>query len=234
MSCVTPHRYLSAVRTRPRIQQSPKQLATVDAHGRGNSDQSSYTPDVKGGYLLFGDGGVDDGEDADVIIHEGGHALSESAAPDSRSGTERGGLDEGIGDYVVASYSYDLDTWRWFDLFNWDGQNEFWPGRTGISQRSYATTSTNNIHIRRDMGCNPDADQARARGQVMDRIAFQELYANYPNMSLADGALLMIEADSMLYQGTHTNTLLRYFCERELVAGSTCATVNTIFRSENP
>ena len=198
----------------------------VDSHGKGNSDQSSYTPDAQGGYLLFGDGGVDDAEDADVIIHEYGHALSEAAAPGTRSGLERRGLDEGICDYLAASYSYDLDPWRWYEIFNWDGHNEFWPGRQGVSQLSYPPNNTSIYRYGELWAATLMQIRQEIGATVTDRLVLQELYGNFPGMTLPDAARLMIEADSMLYQGQHSGVLLRYFCERNLIMGNTCSAVN--------
>ena len=69
-------------------------------------DQSVFIGNSGNSYLLFGEGGVDDAEDADVIIHEYAHAISYAASPETNSGTERRGLDEGLGDYFAAIYSY--------------------------------------------------------------------------------------------------------------------------------
>ncbi|MEM9984232.1 MAG: T9SS type A sorting domain-containing protein, partial [Bacteroidota bacterium] len=202
------------------------QPVRADAHGRGDLDQSVYVPDNQGGYMLFGDGGVDDGEDADVIIHEYGHALSEAAAPGTKSGRERRGLDEGIGDYVAASYSRDLSPWNWYQIFNWDGHNEFWSGRNALSQLSYPPSNisiytygilwaSTLMQIREELG-----------PAVTDRLVFQEMYSNFPNMTLMDAAQLMLETDTMLYDGVHSEVLYDYFCQRKLLPGSTCATVN--------
>ena len=49
----------------------------------------------KSSYIIFGRGGVDDAEDADVLVHEYGHALSNAASPSSNVGFERTALDEG-------------------------------------------------------------------------------------------------------------------------------------------
>ncbi|MEZ4916786.1 MAG: hypothetical protein R2836_07345 [Chitinophagales bacterium] len=53
---------------------------SVDTHGNNGADNSFFSPATPL-RLIFGEGGVDDAEDADVIIHEYGHAISHFAAP---------------------------------------------------------------------------------------------------------------------------------------------------------
>lgn len=104
-----------------------------DPHGVGGADNSYYT----NGRLVFGEGCVDDAEDADVIIHELGHGVHDWITGGSLSQVQ--GLSEGSGDYWGQSYSRSLGQWestdpqyQWF--FNWDGHNACWPGRsTGFS-----------------------------------------------------------------------------------------------------
>src|SRR5690606_20096069 len=48
----------------------------VDAHALNGADNSAFQGNMTTGRLLFGEGGVDDAEDADVVIHEYGHAIS--------------------------------------------------------------------------------------------------------------------------------------------------------------
>jgi len=53
--------------------------------------------------LRFGKGGVDDAEDAEVILHEYGHALHFSSSPTFYgAGEESGAIGEGFGDYLAA------------------------------------------------------------------------------------------------------------------------------------
>ncbi len=52
--------------------------------------------------LRFGKGGVDDAEDAEVILHEYGHALHFSSSPTFYVGEESGAIGEGFGDYFAA------------------------------------------------------------------------------------------------------------------------------------
>jgi hypothetical protein len=82
-------------------------------------DQSFYEPDVYEdpttfelrGVLNFGDGGVDDAEDADIIVHEFGHAIQNNQNPGCFPGgdyvsqvNETRAIGEGFGDYLAASF----------------------------------------------------------------------------------------------------------------------------------
>lgn len=99
-----------------------------DPHAMSGADNSQYS---SAGTLEFGQGGVDDGEDADVILHELGHGIHHWLS----GGTSNSdGLSEGSGDYWAQSYSRSLNQWassapeyQW--VFNWDGHNPFFAGR---------------------------------------------------------------------------------------------------------
>lgn len=104
--------------------------ARFDPHGLSGSDNSHYTSG--NGVVAFGEGGVDDAEDADVVVHELGHAMHDWVTSGSLS--QVNGLSEGIGDFVAQSYSRDFHQWGTSDpqyhwVFNWDGHNPFWGGR---------------------------------------------------------------------------------------------------------
>ena len=99
-----------------------------DPHGLDGDDNSYYS----NGRLVFGEGGVDDAEDADVVLHELGHGIHDWLTNGSLSQVQ--GLSEGCGDYWAQSYSRSLNQWpssapayNW--MFSWDGHNEFWSGR---------------------------------------------------------------------------------------------------------
>lgn len=113
---LTPRQYVGGVQFDPRGFQ-----------GQDNSSFSTAT-----GRLRFGEGGVDDAEDADVVIHELGHGIHDWITNGGLSQTQ--GLSEGVGDYVAASYSRSFNHWPtnaapYFWMFDWDGHNPFWPGR---------------------------------------------------------------------------------------------------------
>ena len=100
-----------------------------DPHGLNGADNSHYISTTE--LIAFGEGGVDDAEDADVVIHELGHGLHDWAAGCI---SQSNGLSEGIGDYAASEYSLSLGQWDPGDpeynwMFSWDGHNEFWSGR---------------------------------------------------------------------------------------------------------
>ena len=76
-------------------------------------DNSFYSPTTRA--LNFGDGGVDDAQDADVISHEYGHAIQDSQVPGFGVTTEGGTLGEGFGDYWQAAMSANQGN---ADIFN--------------------------------------------------------------------------------------------------------------------
>lgn len=101
-----------------------------DARGFNGADNSSYSP--SSGRLRFGEGGVDDAEDADVVIHELGHGIHDWMTGGFLSQEE--GLSEGVGDYFAVSWMRSFGVWTPSDpqynwVFAWDGHNPFWGGR---------------------------------------------------------------------------------------------------------
>ncbi|MDP9959875.1 T9SS type A sorting domain-containing protein [Chryseobacterium lathyri] len=107
-----------------------------DPHALSGSDNSRYTTS---GALEFGQGGVDDGEDADVILHELGHGIHHWL---SGGVSNTDGLSEGCGDYWAQSYSRSLNQWaasapeyNW--VFSWDGHNSSWDGRITNTTMTY-------------------------------------------------------------------------------------------------
>ncbi len=117
----------------------------VDPHGVNGDDNSHYSPFSD--ELAFGQGGVDDAQDHDVIIHELGHALHNWITRGHLSQAE--GLSEGSGDYWAASYGRQFMkpghvAYGW--TFSFDGHNSFWPGRSVAVSSNYPAGATGGIH----------------------------------------------------------------------------------------
>jgi hypothetical protein len=117
-----------------------------DPHALGGADNSYYSGGS--GSLAFGEGCVDDAEDADVIIHELGHGIHDWITGGNSSSSE--GLGEGTGDYWSQSYNRSLNQWTAADgeyqwMFNWDGHNACWGGRVTNYTGAYPSL-TGSIH----------------------------------------------------------------------------------------
>jgi hypothetical protein len=122
-------RYIQSLGLAPDIN---KRAIQVDPHGFEGQDLSRYAPDGTGkGYLTFGEGGVDDAEDTDVILHEYGHAIQDNQAPgkyvDLSCSTEAGAMAEGFGDYWQASNTRAVSIGNGFDpacYAEWDWRGD--------------------------------------------------------------------------------------------------------------
>jgi len=190
----------------------------VDAHGQNGADNSMFTPGFNGPQLSFGDGGVDDAEDADVIIHEFGHVLSYSASPGTNSGHERSSVDEGLGDYFATSYSKSIDTFRWADMFTWDGYNEYWNGRKAVTSKVYpADLSGSSIHANGEIYNSALMRIWEQLGRrKTDRLVLQSMYYLAPDMSMKDAAMTLYDADRDLYESASFCAIYYALLERGL------------------
>lgn len=68
------------------------------------ADNSFYSS----GTITLGSGGVDDGEDSEVIWHEMGHAIHADQVPGWGSSQEARSMGEGFGDFIAASLGSDF------------------------------------------------------------------------------------------------------------------------------
>src|SRR6185369_15961153 len=66
-------------------------------------DNSFYRNGTKKLTITFGKGGVDDAEDAEVVVHEYGHSVQDDQVPGFGSSEEAGSIGEAFGDYLAVS-----------------------------------------------------------------------------------------------------------------------------------
>ena len=192
----------------------------VDAHALNGDDQSIFSS----GSLLFGEGGVDDAEDADVIIHEYAHAILTSASPGTWSGFERQSLEEGLGDYLATSYSRDINPFNWQNMFSWDGHNPFWNGRNTASTKHYPEDLGFDMHLASEIWSSALMQIWGDIGRTTtDQILLQSLYSYAAGMTMVDAALLFIQADSVLNGGANYIQSYNRFVERGFFIDTTLA-----------
>jgi len=205
----------------------------VDVHGNDYADNSFFSFGVPES-IIFGDGGVPDANDADVIFHEYGHAISYGAAPNTNSGFERQTMDEGDGDYLASSYSRYVNPFYWWNVFSFDGHNIFWPGRLSRGGKIYPdsmVTQNNgaNIYTNADLWSSTLMDVWGDIGRdAADKDLFEMMYSFVVNMTMPQAAMAYIQADSTLYGGMHYNILANEFYNRGLIPAFKTLGVNEL------
>lgn len=168
---------------------------------------------------------VDDAEDADVVIHELGHALSYSANENIPSGVSRESIDEGLGDYLACAYSKRISEYRWQYLFNWDGHNPFWEeGRSCFSDVTFDDYSrTNSIYTNGEILAVTLMEVYDKLGsEVADKIILSSLYEYANNMEFDMPGKLLLDAEKELYDGLHFTDLCTVLAKRKYVEEAVC------------
>ncbi|EAQ00931.1 Bacillolysin [Janibacter sp. HTCC2649] len=85
-------------------------------------DNSFYSPNKD--TITLGTGGVDDGEDQEVVWHEYGHAVQDDQVPGFGKSNDGGAIGEAFGDYLAATMSQgnssDTAVTPWACVMDWD------------------------------------------------------------------------------------------------------------------
>lgn len=134
----------------------------VDPHSLSGADNSLYvgssTPGQ--GKLYFGDGGVDDAEDPDIVLHEFFHSVQDWIAPSAFFGTSASqsrAMGEGFSDYWAYSSNYEAGLGSGRDPYciaDWDarcagddsGQNCGYPVGADCLRRVDSTKTMNDYN----------------------------------------------------------------------------------------
>lgn len=185
------------------------------------ADQSSFSYRSTGPFLRFGIGGVDDAEDAEVVVHEYGHAVSYSASPGTNLGSQRAALDEGFGDYLATSYSSRITDYNLDKIFSWDtGEGNLWPQRELVDNRTYPTDLVFDIYEDGLLWTSALMEIAECAGlDATDRSMICSLFEWYPDMKLSDAAHLYLQADSLCNDMATYDCAAIIFCARGILPG---------------
>ncbi len=199
----------------------------VDSDGVDGGDNSFFSP--ADNHLEFGHGGVDDNEDADVILHEYGHAIQWDIN-NNWDGGDTGAMGEGFGDYWAGSYSYSTPNGQIFNpawVFTWDGHNSFWPGRQmDRTDFQYDPNATYGAHdevggvLGDELWSTPLFQSLVSlmaagvpRSQV-DQIVLESHFGLGTGMRMPEMAQATVDAAAALFpSGDHANVFLSKFVE---------------------
>ncbi|HEY5999034.1 MAG TPA: M4 family metallopeptidase, partial [bacterium] len=181
----------------------------VDPHGAASHYVASSTAPGTG-YLAFSSAGVDDAEDADIILHEYAHAIQDNQSTGKYLGTttEAAAMGEGFADYWAASSTYDQSIVNGVDpacVGEWNGagsvsgctdrvdSKKTYKDKVGAAQADGQIWSALLWEIFKSTG---------DRGAT-DKIVLESHYLVPPNPTFADGATALLAADTLDFGGAH-------------------------------
>lgn len=191
------------------------QEAIVDSQ---TADNSYYAP--SNGRLHFGRGGVDDAEDADIVVHEYGHSIQDNQVPGFGGGDE-GAMGEGFGDYLAAGFALSLtaDAGRAQPgdpacVGDWDGTS-YATGTPKCLRRvdgakHYPEAATDEVHDDGEIWSAALWDlRGRLGGDVMDRLVIESQFLLGTSSTFATAAQALISTDGTLHGGANAALLRR-------------------------
>lgn len=188
------------------------------------SDNSFFTD--KKAEIRFGKGGVDDAEDAEVIVHEYGHAVHDAQVPGFGSSPEAGAIGEAFGDYLAVEVGTHADsTYGWprkTDLAcvaDWDSVsysatphclrridgNKVYADRVGEVHADGEIWSRALFDIRGALGA-----------RTADRIIVNAQFGFAPDTSFQDAALTTIATAQRMYGAGAADAVRTAFKARQI------------------
>lgn len=211
--------YLESLGYRGRRLAIFREPLVINANGT-KEDNSWYSPHDRS--ITFGTGGVDDAEDAEIILHEFGHAIQDAVCPGFGQSLEAAAMGEGFGDYFAASFFADKKPRRYqTSIGTWDGVTdtehnppcvrrvderltfESFDRSDGAEHENGQIWSAALWEIRTALGRN-----------IADRIILESHFQLDGFTTFARGARAIIDADRNLYRGRNADCLRRVFRRR--------------------
>jgi hypothetical protein len=191
----------------------------VDVHAFGGLDNSGYTPSEHS--LQFGEGGIDDAEDGEVVVHEFVHSLSELASPNNTVGTERQAMEEGSCDYFSKAYSRTYNDNTPNKIFTWDG-NQTWDGFPINSNRLYPIDLVNSKDGDRDIWSSALMCIHDKIGRLStDSILLEHFFYQAPNTSMEQMARVILSIDSADFNMRYHSSIYDCFVDAGFVVKDT-------------
>jgi len=193
-------------------------------------DQSFYSP--LDDALRFGDGGVDDAEDADIVIHEYGHAVQFDQNTCWSSTGEMGAMGEGFGDYLAASFYAGQGDPNHQALHaacvgDWDAT--FYSGddppclRRVDGDRLYPADLVGEIHDDGEIWSRALWDlRAALGGLTVDPLVLEHHFSLACDATMPDAAREILDVDLALNGGANELGIRAAFCTRGILQGDEC------------
>lgn len=184
-------------------------------------DNSYYLSDSKS--LLFGTGGVDDAEDAEIIIHEYGHAIQDAQMPGFGPEGEARAMGEGFGDYLAASFFANNKPANFRPTFgSWDayfsGTGKPKCVRRLDSGKKYPKDMQHEEHDDGEIwsSCLWQIRSALG-GKQTDKLVIAHHYLLTPKATFEEAAKALITTDKNLNKGANEKMIRDVFVQRGIL-----------------
>lgn len=181
-------------------------------------DNSYYNP--SNGRITLGRGGVDDAEDADVILHEYGHAIQDNQVPRFGTTLEAGSMGEGFGDYWAMTNFAQSQPRDWrpiiaeWDAVSYDDHVPPYLRRLDLDLH-YPEDMAGEVHHDGQIWSRALWDMWNQLGKrTADTLVLQAHFSLVPSAGFRDGAMAIIAADQALNRGRNVRALERIFAAR--------------------
>lgn len=181
-------------------------------------DNSYYNP--SNGTISLGRGGVDDAEDADVIVHEYGHSVQDNQVPGFGSSLEGGAMGEGFGDYLAFTMSAHGQSGAYLAcVAEWDATSydRATPPclRRLDENKHYPEDLRGQVHADGEIWSRALFDLWNELGKTTaDKLVLQSHFYLTPTASFQDGANAILAADRALNGGANQAKIRRIFNAR--------------------
>ncbi|MFJ9038072.1 M4 family metallopeptidase [Streptomyces sp. NPDC102406] len=196
------------------------QPVRIDQWGADNSFFTDKKAEIR-----FGKGGVDDAEDAEVVVHEYGHAVHNAQVPGFGTSSEAGSIGEAFGDYLAVEVGTAADAkygWpRKTDLAcvaDWDSVS--YTNTTPHCLRRIDTDKTyadkvGEVHADGEIWSRALFDIRGALGaRAADRIIVNAQFGFAPDTSFSAAATKTIATAQEMYGATAAKAVREAFADR--------------------
>jgi Zn-dependent metalloprotease len=167
----------------------------INQYGADNSFWTNHPKDE----IRFGKGGVDDAEDAEVILHEYGHAIQDAQVANFGSSPEGGAIGEAFGDYWAVTVT-DTVAHNGFDVpcvADWDSVS-YTSGpshclRRVDTDKHYPEDVVGEVHADGEIWSRALWDIRNALGSTQaDTIILESQFSFAPDTTFAEAAAVTV------------------------------------------
>jgi subtilisin-like proprotein convertase family protein len=220
----------------------------IDAHAANGTDNSFYLQQTPPGHgaLFFGDGGTDDAEDADIMLHEFFHSVQDWIAPGALAGppeSEARAMAEGGADYWSFSSSYAATAASGRDPYciaDWDArcagddpsqQCGYAPGTDCLrrvdstkTMRDFSTSTQSGTEYENSLIWSSALRELflKIGKKTTDTLVIESLFGIPPLPTFKNAAQKMIEADTWLRSGADVSAICGVMTARGILDAGEC------------